>query len=66
MRHTGGVNVPTSVPDSDPRPGKPEPPLPAECCESGCAMCVWDVYNDQLQAWREAMVKWRERHPDAA
>ena len=53
-------------PDPDPRPEKPEPPLPAECCESGCAMCVWDVYTDQMQAWREAMAQWQLRHPDVA
>lgn len=51
------------TPHTDPRPAKPEPPLPAECCDSGCVRCVWDVYDEQLQAWREAMAQWRQRHP---
>ncbi len=65
MRQTGGVNASTPETDPDPRPEKPEPPLPAECCESGCALCVWDVYSDQMQAWREALAQWRVRHPEA-
>lgn len=52
------------TPDTDPRPAKPEPPLPAECCDSGCVRCVCEVYDEQLQAWREALALWRQRHPD--
>ena len=68
MRHTGAVTEfpPTANKhDPDPRPVKPEPPLPAECCETGCAVCVWDDYSDRMQEWREKLAAWRERHPEA-
>jgi hypothetical protein len=54
---------PDQTPHADPRPAQPEAPLPAECCESGCGVCVWDVYNEQMLAWRSAMAQWRQRHP---
>ena len=53
------------VPDPDPRPEPPEAPLPSDCCDSGCAICVFDSYSDELQAYREALAAWRLRHPDA-
>lgn len=49
----------------DPPPGKPEPPLPAECCESGCDPCVYDTYAEELDWYRKALAAWRERHPGA-
>lgn len=58
------LNAPAN-PDDDPRPVPPEPPLPSDCCESGCDPCVYDLYADQLQHYRERLARWRERHPDA-
>ena len=49
----------------DPRPHPPEKPLPAECCESGCEVCVYDVYADQLEAYEAALKAWKARHPEA-
>lgn len=51
--------------DNDPRPIAPEPPLPGECCDSGCDPCVLDTYTEQLQYYREQLAKWLERHPEA-
>ncbi len=36
-------------------PPKPEPPNPQDCCESGCTLCVYTVYDEELQRWREAV-----------
>lgn len=63
--------IPTGKPattaiDADPRPIAPEPPLPADCCDSGCDRCVNDIYGEELADYRERLARWRERHPDAA
>ena len=49
----------------DPRPQPPEAPLPSDCCDSGCAVCVHDTYSEELQYYREQLKAWRARHPDA-
>lgn len=56
---------PPSAPADDPRPQPPEKPLPAECCESGCPTCVYDLYAEALDGYRQALAAWRLRHPDA-
>lgn len=56
----------SDVPDEDPRPLAPTPPGPNECCESGCPICVLDLYADELRDYREKLAAWRLRHPDAA
>ena len=51
-------------PDDDPRPVEPEPPLPSDCCNSGCPICVHDLYAEQLQHYREQLAAWKQRHPE--
>lgn len=53
-------------PRPDPRPIPPEPPLPGECCDSGCSPCVNDIYSEELQDYRERLAAWLARHPDAS
>lgn len=52
--------------DPDPRPLPPEKPLPQECCESGCPICVYDLYAEALEGYRQALAEWQARHPEAA
>jgi hypothetical protein len=52
------------TPDDDPRPLEPEPPLPSDCCNSGCPICVHDLYAEQLQHYREQLAAWEARHPE--
>jgi hypothetical protein len=47
----------------DPRPEPPEKPLPSDCCGSGCAVCVLDVYADALERYEQALADWLRRHP---
>ncbi|MEB1528905.1 oxidoreductase-like domain-containing protein [Xanthomonas sp. 1678] len=51
---------------ADPRPQPPEPPAPGDCCNSGCPLCVHDLYNEELERYRQALAAWRLRHPEAA
>ncbi|WP_235893553.1 oxidoreductase-like domain-containing protein [Cognatilysobacter lacus] len=51
---------------ADPRPLPPEKPLPGDCCGGGCAVCVNDAYNDELDAYQARLAAWLARHPDAS
>ena len=52
-------------PDDDPPPVAPEPPLPSDCCESGCPICVHDLYAQELDAYHAALAEWRHPHRPA-
>jgi len=32
---------------------------------SGCDPCVYDLYQEALQDYRERLARWLERHPGA-
>ncbi|KAG0141322.1 hypothetical protein CROQUDRAFT_663988 [Cronartium quercuum f. sp. fusiforme G11] len=36
-------------------PSKPTPPGPEDCCMSGCAHCVHDIYFEELTAYQAAL-----------
>jgi Oxidoreductase-like protein, N-terminal len=38
-------------------PTCPAEPGPEDCCQSGCAVCVWDIYREQLQLYTDHMQK---------
>ena len=59
--HAGSPTTP--APD-DPCPVPPDKPLPGECCESGCPICVYDLYAEALEEYRQALLAWKQRHPD--
>lgn len=50
----------------DPRPVEPERPLPMDCCDGGCAVCVFDSYAEEMDHYRELLAQWQARHPDEA
>ncbi len=58
--------IPLSSADPDPRPRPPERPLPSDCCDSGCPVCVHDLYAEEVQAYAKALQSWLQRHPGAA
>nr|WP_315255764.1 oxidoreductase-like domain-containing protein [uncultured Duganella sp.] len=47
----------------DPKPQAPEPPAPGDCCHSGCTYCVEDLYQEELDRYREALKMWEARNP---
>ena len=44
-------------------PPKPTPPEPGECCGGGCARCVFDVYDEQLERWERQVEILEPRQP---
>lgn len=51
---------------TDPPPVAPVCPSPEECCQSGCVPCVYDLYDEALAEYRQALAQWRARQPAAA
>ncbi|KJA26916.1 hypothetical protein HYPSUDRAFT_122532, partial [Hypholoma sublateritium FD-334 SS-4] len=40
-------------------PEEPKPPADDECCMSGCAICVYDLHEESLEAFNEAVTALR-------
>ncbi|KAK1225584.1 hypothetical protein PQX77_011479 [Marasmius sp. AFHP31] len=38
-------------------PVKPREPASDECCMSGCAICVYDLYEESLTAYKDSVAK---------
>ena len=49
--------------DADPRPQPPVRPDAAECCRGGCNPCVFDVHEEDLARYEEALRQWLARNP---
>lgn len=47
-------------------PEPPEEPLASDCCGSGCATCVYDIFDQQRAQYEAELRAWREKHRDAA
>ncbi|KAI8869544.1 hypothetical protein GQ42DRAFT_115058, partial [Ramicandelaber brevisporus] len=43
-------------------PKVPEPPPQDLCCMSGCARCVWDLYNDEITEYEEKVNRLKESY----
>ena len=50
---------------ADPEPVPPREPLAEDCCGGGCAPCVYDLYIEALERYREALRVWQLRQPDS-
>lgn len=50
----------------DPEPVEPLQPALEDCCRSGCAPCVFDLYEDAMDRYRAAHAAWLKRHPASA
>lgn len=55
-------STPATIAADDPPPVPPERPEPGECCNSGCIPCVYDLYDEAMDRYREALKAWRARH----
>lgn len=43
-------------------PPPPREPDLDECCGTGCDPCVFDIYDQRLERWRERCAAIREAH----
>jgi hypothetical protein len=46
----------------DPPPLAPTRPSADDCCQGGCARCVYDLYEDALERYRADLAAWHVRH----
>jgi hypothetical protein len=60
------MSSPTEKPAAAAAPTPPTPPEDNACCQSGCVMCVYDLYQEELDRYRQALAAWQERHGTAA
>lgn len=81
VRGTGGYPRAVIIPDStavlaaasgsvtcatdDPPSSPPDKPLPSDCCDSGCTVCVFDGYAEKLQRYPAELAAWQLRHGQA-
>jgi hypothetical protein len=71
--HIGCINIAHAMNDrpplsndalrDDPPPRAPVEPDLNECCGNGCDPCIFDLYEEARQHYREALTAWRARHP---
>jgi hypothetical protein len=50
-----------SASDDDPPPVPPVEPALEDCCGSGCNPCIFELYQDALERYREQLAVWQER-----
>jgi hypothetical protein len=50
-----------NVPVADSPPTPPEKPLASDCCGGGCPRCVYDLYDEALEHYRQDLRAWQQR-----
>lgn len=40
------------------KPTPPEEPDALDCCGEGCVRCVYDVYDEAIAEYRQALATW--------
>ena len=55
------VRMPDLTPRGEARPEAPRAPGPDDCCHGGCTWCVLDLYQEELENYRQALREWEAR-----
>lgn len=56
-------DVQDESPDDDPAPEPPVRPSMEDCCQGGCTRCVFDLYDEAMERYRERLRAWQRRQP---
>lgn len=51
-----------SLNEVEPKPQAPTEPDPLDCCGSGCVRCIFDVHEDAMLRYREALAEWEKQN----
>lgn len=46
---------------ADPMPQRPPEPDATDCCGEGCVRCVYDVHDEALERYEQALAAWLAR-----
>jgi hypothetical protein len=52
---------PVAPSESDPEPQAPAEPDFDACCGNGCEPCIYDLYDLEMDRYRNALRAWKER-----
>ncbi|MGB8337848.1 MAG: oxidoreductase-like domain-containing protein [Burkholderiales bacterium] len=44
----------------NPKPRPPQKPAPEDCCQSDCCPCVFELYEDELADYLNALELWHQ------
>jgi hypothetical protein len=54
--------MPVPALESDSPPVLPVRPDNGECCQGGCARCIFDWYDEAMERYETELREWRARH----
>ena len=57
------MNLPEQKPEEEPLPPRP---IPGDCCGGGCAVCVLDGYQEEVERWEREVDDILKRRAQAA
>ncbi len=52
--------------DEDDLPPRPQPPRDSDCCRSDCPVCVFHLYDRELERWQEQVDEIRRLRQERA
>lgn len=60
MHYAGAMTTSDAspLPQRTARPQAPVAPALDDCCRSGCSPCVFDLYDDALARYEQALAAW--------
>ncbi|PIQ36273.1 MAG: oxidoreductase-like protein [Lysobacterales bacterium CG17_big_fil_post_rev_8_21_14_2_50_64_11] len=48
------------------KPTPPVEPLPGDCCGEGCPRCVYDIHEEALVRYQQALAAWQAENGEGS